>query len=136
MRAVVDTNVFVSGLMLPASTPGRVLWAGPGGGFTIVLSEPILEEVRMALSYPKVRRRIALSDEELDRFIDTLRYVAELADPAGQDTHVPGDSDDDAILASLMAARADWLITGDCALLALSDRCSIISPAEFVARHL
>jgi len=136
MRAVVDTNVFVSGLMLPASTPGRVLGAGLGGGFTIFLPEPILEEVRVSLFYPKVRKRIALPDGELDRFIDILRYIAELVDPAGQDAHVPGDTDDDAILATLIAARADWLITGDSALLALSGRYPIISPAEFVARHL
>jgi uncharacterized protein len=136
MRAVVDTNVFVSALMLPASSPGRVVAAGLGSAFTVDLSEPILEEIRAALFYPKVRKRIALSDGELDRFIDILRYVAEVVDPAGQDVHVPGDSDDDAILATLIAARADWLITGDSALLALAGRYPIIAPAEFAARHL
>jgi hypothetical protein len=67
MRVVIDTNVFVSGLMLQASVPGRILAAGIVGGFEIVLCEPMLEEISTALRYPKVRRRIVLSDDELDR---------------------------------------------------------------------
>ena len=45
MRVVIDTNVFVSGLMLPASVPGRILAAAHSGAFEIVLSEPILQEI-------------------------------------------------------------------------------------------
>jgi uncharacterized protein len=49
---------------------------------------------------------------------------------------VPGDRDDDVILATLVVAKAEWLVTGDAALLALADRYPIITPAEFAARHL
>jgi uncharacterized protein len=136
MRVVIDTNVFVSGLMLPASIPGRILVAAQAGGFEIVLCEPILEEIGAALRYPKVRKRIALSDEELDRYVQALRYVADLADPTGIVVDVPGDRDDEVILATLVVAKADWLITGDAALLALADRYAIITPAAFVARYL
>ena len=40
------------------------------------------------------------------------------------------------ILATLIVAKADWLVTGDAALLALADRYAIITPAAFVARYL
>jgi predicted nucleic acid-binding protein len=36
----------------------------------------------------------------------------------------------------LVVAKADWLVTGDAALLARADRYAIITPAPFVARHL
>ena len=136
MRVVIDTNVFVSGLMLPASIPGRILAAAQAGGFEIVLCEPILEEIGAAQRYPKVRKRIALSDEELDRYVQALRYMADVTDPAGVVVDVPGDRDDEVILATLVVAKADWLVTGDTALLALADRYAIITPAAFVARYL
>lgn len=57
-------------------------------------------------------------------------------DPAGAVVSVPGDRDDEVVLATLLAAKADWLVTGDAALLALAGRYPIATPAEFGARHL
>ena len=136
MRVVIDTNVFVSGLMLPASLPGRILAAAMAGTFELVLCDAILEEINTALCYPKVRKRITLSDNEIDRYLQALRFVADVVDPAGMVCQVPGDRDDDVVLATLIAARADWLITGHAALLALAGQHRIITPAEFAARHL
>ena len=136
MRVVIDTNVFVSGLMLPASVPGRILAAAIIGGFEAVLCEAMLEEISTALRYPKVRKRIVLSDDELDRFVQALRFMADVVEPAGVAVQVPGDRDVDVILATLVVAKADWLVTGDSALLALGDRYPIATPAEFAARHL
>ena len=76
MRVVIDTNVFVSGLMLPGSVPGRVLSAAIAGEFEIVLCEAMFEEISAALRYPKVRRRIALTDDELDRYVQALRFMS------------------------------------------------------------
>ena len=89
-----------------------------------------------ALRYPKVRKRIAISDEELDRYVQALRYVADVIDHTGVVVHVPGDKDDEVILATLLVGKADWLVTGDAALLALADRYAIVTPATFAARHL
>lgn len=136
MRVVIDTNVFVSGLMLPTSVPGRILTAAIAGGFEIVLCEAMLEEIGAALHYPKVRKRIALSDMELDRCMQALRFIADVVDPSGATVSVPGDRDDDVILATLVVGKADWLVTGDAALLALADKYPIATPAEFAARHL
>jgi uncharacterized protein len=122
--------------MLPTSVPGRIFAAAIAGGFEIVLCEAMPEEIGAALRYPKVRKRIALSDEELDRYVQALRFIADVVDPAGETVSVPGDRDDDVILAILLVAKADWLVTGDTALLALADKYPIATPAEFAARHL
>jgi len=45
--------------------------------------------------------------------------MADVVDPAGANISVPADRDDDVILATLVVAKADWLVTGDLALLAL-----------------
>jgi len=39
------------------------------------------------------------------------------------------------VLQTLQASKADYLITGDKDLLALADRYSIVTPAEFWSRH-
>lgn len=57
-------------------------------------------------------------------------------DPASVVVQVAGDRNANVILATLVVAKADWLITGDAAFLALADRYPIITPAEFAARHL
>ena len=101
-----------------------------------MLCEAIVAEISAALRYPKVRSRIALSDDELDRHVQALRFVADMVDPARVVVEVPNDRNDDVILATLVAAKADWLITGDAALLALADEYPIVTPAEFAGRHL
>jgi predicted nucleic acid-binding protein len=47
---------------------------------------------------------------------------------------VPLDPDDAPILATLVAAKADLLITGDPDLLALREQYAIHTPAEFVRK--
>ena len=121
--------------MLPASVPGRILPAAHAGAFEIVLCEAILEEISTALRYPKIRKRVLLSDEELDRYIQALRYVADVVDPAGVVAEVPGDKADEVILATLIVAKADCLLTGDAALLALADRYPIMQPMTFANRY-
>ena len=67
MRAVIDTNVFISGLMLPNSTPGRIINAWRTGHFALVLSEPMLTEISTVLGYPKIRKRIGWNDGTISR---------------------------------------------------------------------
>lgn len=42
MRVVLDSNVFISGLMLPQSIPGKIISAWHGRQFDLVLSDPML----------------------------------------------------------------------------------------------
>ena len=56
MRVVLDTNVVVSGLMLPDSTPGRIVAAWAESEFDVVSSPEQLAEIARVLGYPKIRR--------------------------------------------------------------------------------
>jgi uncharacterized protein len=134
VRAVIDTNVFISGLMLPQSIPGRIINAWRTGHFSLVLSEPMLSEISSVLSYPKIRKRIAWDDNTISRYLTLLRFEAEVADIRRTKAHVPRDAKDNMVLASLIASKADYLVTGDLDLLTLADTYPIISPAYFVKR--
>jgi putative PIN family toxin of toxin-antitoxin system len=137
LRAVLDTNVLLSGIAYPASVPGKLLAAWKHGALDVVLSSYILDELRRVL--PKLAHRHGLGADEIEDLVDALSIQAELVEPEGTDDPELVDAKDQPVLGTLIAAlrlsQADTLITGDKALLALSDRYPIRTPAEFWAIH-
>jgi len=136
MRVVIDTNLWLSGLMLPGSVPGHIVRAASMAQITAVLSEPMLQELRRALHYHRIRPRIALSDEELERYLAELHYITEMVDIADSTARVPRDRRDDIVLATYLASGADDLLTGDDDLLSLRPNHSILTAREFYDQHL
>ena len=134
MRVVLDTNILVSGLMHPASTPGRIIAAWSEAQFDVVSSHEQLAEIGRVLAYPKIRRILKWDDQRIEQFIKRLYIRVEVAEPESTGVEALRDPDDAPILGALVAAEADLLVTGDRDLLALSDRSPIEAPAEFVRR--
>ena len=134
MRVVLDTNILVSGLMHPASTPGRIIAAWSEAQFDVVSSHEQLTEIGRVLAYPKIRRILKWDDQRIEQFIKRLYIRVEVAEPESTGVEALRDPDDAPILGALVAAEADLLVTGDRDLLALSDRYPIETPAEFVRR--
>lgn len=58
-----------------------------------------------------------------------------MVEPQGLGKKLPHDVKDAPVLGTLLAAKADYLVTGDNDLLALAGRYPIISPADFWRRH-
>ncbi len=71
MRAVLDVNVLVSGLLSRAGSPGRLIALWLGGAFELVVSEALLAELDRALAYPKLRKRIG--PEDAAEYLELLR---------------------------------------------------------------
>ncbi|GAB1233626.1 putative toxin-antitoxin system toxin component, PIN family [Ferrigenium sp. UT5] len=134
MRAVIDTNVFISGLLLPKSTPGRIITAWRTGHYSLVLSEPMLTEIAAVLSYPKIRKRTGWDNDAISRYLTVLRFETEIADIQQTIAVVPRDAKDNMVLATLIASEANCLVTGDIDLLSLADTYPIFSPADFASR--
>lgn len=132
LRVVLDTNVLVSGLAYPESVPGRILSAWQQGGLDVVLSRHILDEMVRVL--PRLSR-IKLNSAEIRDLADSFMFLADIVEPSAEPDETLRDSNDQAVLGTLRAAQADYLITGDKDLLALADRYAIVTPAEFWERH-
>jgi len=62
-------------------------------------------------------------------------FLAEMVEPHSERDETLRDEADQLILGTLRASKADYLITGDKDLLALSDRYPIVTPAAFWERH-
>ncbi len=140
--AVLDTNVFVSGLISPKGPPAAILRALRVERFILVSSPPINDEIIRVLNRPNIRDRYGLGDRVFDvAFI--LWELAELVTDV-PDVRVSSDPDDNKFLATAQAGRADYLVTGDPSLhsgqvvgdllrLRKYKQVAIISPREFVS---
>jgi putative PIN family toxin of toxin-antitoxin system len=132
LRVVLDTNILVSGLAYPESVPGRILSAWQQGGLDVVLSRHILDEMVRVL--PRLSR-IKLNSAEIRDLADSFMFLADIVEPSNEPDETLRDNNDQAILGTLHAAQADYLITGDKDLLALAKRYAIVTPAVFWERH-
>ena len=135
LRAVLDANVFASALVKPDGPPGRILHLLLADrAFEVVLSVSILIELRRCLDYPKLRKFIRLTDEEIDRWLLALELIADMVTPGREVRAVPDDPDDDHLLATAIEGRAAFLVTGDGHVLALREYegVRIVTPAEFL----
>jgi uncharacterized protein len=135
MRAVLDTNVLLAGL----------LWRGPSyslleqvrnGTVTFLSSPELLAELAEVLARPKfdaVLRRASASREQM---LVQVRMLAEVIDPPPLAQPVCRDPDDDAVLALARAAQADVIVSGDDDLLSLTsfESIPILNPAQALAR--
>jgi putative PIN family toxin of toxin-antitoxin system len=134
VRVVIDTNVFISGLMLPKSTLGQIIGAWRTGHYSLVISEPLLMEIGAVLGYPKIHKRTGWDDDTISRYLTVLRYETEVVDIRNTHAVVPRDAKDNIVLVALLASKADCLVTGDIDLLSLADTYPIYTPADFSRR--
>jgi putative PIN family toxin of toxin-antitoxin system len=71
LRAVLDANVIISALIQPKGASGRILASLlQANSFELIVSPANLGELRRSLSYPKVRKYIKFSDEDLASVLD------------------------------------------------------------------
>lgn len=133
MRVVLDNNVLLSGLAYPGSVPGRIVTSWRNGSLEVVLSHFILGELRRVL--PRLSQRHNLSDAEIADLVDCLSSEAELVEPSSGVEPALTDPQDQPVLGTWRAAQADYLVTGDKALLALAPHYPVVTPAQFWHNH-
>ncbi len=131
MRVVVDTNLLMSALMVPSSPPAKILALWRSRRFDLLTSPLQLDEIARVTRYPRIRSR--LTPALAGRLINRLRDVAIIVYKLPKIDRSP-DPDDDHLFALAEASRADFLITGDKALLNLKRHKStrIVTAAVFV----
>lgn len=133
LRLVLDTNVLVSGLAYPASVPGRIVGAWRQGALDVALFRYILDELARVL--PRLNHRLKWQPNDFADLIDILAIQADLVEPQRLEGSAARDAADVPVLGTLLAAKADYLVTGDDDLLALAGKYPIITPADFWRKH-
>jgi putative PIN family toxin of toxin-antitoxin system len=135
LRAVLDANVLASALIRPQGPPGQIVARLlEDQGFTLVISDAIFAELRRCFSYPRVRKYITATDEELDLWVTALGLVADVVEGKVVVSAVSDDPDDNKYLAAALEGRAEFVVSGDAHLLDLHEYegIRILTPRAFL----
>ena len=126
LKVVLDTNIFVSSLLVGSGPPAQVLDAWRERQYLLVTSPAIVAEIRTTLSYPRIRRKYAVTDEDVEQMVALLEQDALLVPGnAGVAGSIPRDPADEMVLACAIDAQADLIVSGDHHLLDLGTYRSI-----------
>ena len=131
MKAVIDTNVLVSGLLNPNGPPGRIVDRLRTGQLQPVIDDRILDEYIRVLRRPYFERYFTKIDRE--HLIDYLTHNSEYTIATVRCSDLP-DPHDAPFLETALTARVT-LVTGNLNHFPpdQSATCRIYSPAEFIS---
>jgi putative PIN family toxin of toxin-antitoxin system len=110
--ALFDTNIWVSALLNPSGTPARLLEQWVTGRVTIVISLPLLEELRDVLNRPRLRRKYGLQDKDIGALLRLLAARSRLV-PITSRIRVCRDPDDNVVIETAIDGGAAYIVTGD-----------------------
>lgn len=113
IRVVLDTSQFISALLKPGSKPDAIVQMVREQRVLLLLSDSICDEISRVLSYPKIRKRLAVSDADLEYFVQLLRTIAIMTPGTLNLPPLAADPDDTKYLVCAVEGRADFIVSGD-----------------------
>jgi uncharacterized protein len=140
MRVVIDTNVWISGLLWRGA-PWRILRLVEQGEIEVCIAPPMLAELEEVLSAERLRPRLeqlGFSPSDLVIYALHLSTMFEVPEPSGSSLSpvIAGDPDDDVFVLCAEVSGASYLVSGDRHLLDMVQyrELDIMSPAAFLER--
>jgi uncharacterized protein len=133
MRVVIDTNVWLSGLLW-GGLPDQILQQVDSGTIQAIASEEILDELARTLDRPKLQRRLNQLGLKAAAIMLAVRQVVIVV----KDVPIPvenlRDPKDAMIVAAAIVGKADVIVTGDQDLLVLDTVAGIkiLTPRDFL----
>ena len=134
IRVVLDANQFVSVVLNDSGIPAKVFNAWRNGYFQLVISPPIIDEIRRVLNYPRLSRIHKKTSKEIDLFLQNLVTLAFNTPNLMQLRVVQNDPTDDKYLVAALEGQAGFIVTGDTDLLEIEEfeGIRILTPREFL----
>ena len=113
LRAVVDTNLFISGLFAKDTVSARLqdLWINQD--FDLVTSIEIIKEVSRVLYYPRIQERFKPKEDTIRRFFRLIFRKAIIAKDIYRTDRVVDDPTDNKFLACALEKKADYIVSRD-----------------------
>ena len=135
LKAVLDSNVLISGTIVAKGMPFELLKAWREGEWELIMSPQILEEVRRVLTLLRISRGYPLTDQEISDLIRLLTHRTILVSGILTIPRTSRDIEDDHVLACAKEGHANYIVSGDQDLLSLTrfEGIPIVTPAAFGA---
>jgi putative PIN family toxin of toxin-antitoxin system len=137
MRVVIDANVIISALLSRNGVPGKLLTLLVEEKHVFLISDKTMAELRRILNYPKIKKLLKLTDNEIEQLVSSIEILAEEVDttlvPSGLECR---DPDDVEYLAVATLGHAECIVSGDRDLLTLRtvEGIPVLTPVEMLER--
>ena len=133
MRAVLDTNTVVSGLLWRGN-PRRILDAARDDILELCTSAVLLQELSDVLVRKKFDARLVAAGVSARELVDGYAALATVVDVKAIEPVILRDPDDDAVIACALAAECEVIVSGDNDLLDLKQHkeIRILTAAAFL----
>jgi uncharacterized protein len=104
------------------------------GEVRLYASAALLTELRVTLAKPKLVEALEASGQSAGEHADAYRRLVTLTRRTPAEGAWSRDPDDDRVIACALAARADFIVTGDADLLSLGpvEGVQIVSPVDLL----
>jgi putative PIN family toxin of toxin-antitoxin system len=113
-KAVLDSSILVSAFIAWQSELMLLLRLPLRHRYELVLSKEILGETAQSLlTKQSIRDYAEYTDEDVHGYLSWLLSVTKLVDKLPELSAVPNDPKDNMVIATAMAGKADYLVTGD-----------------------
>jgi putative PIN family toxin of toxin-antitoxin system len=119
VRVVLDTNVVASAILW-GGTPRALLQAARDKRIELFTSIAMLTELTDILGRRKFAKKIAASQRTIEQLIAGYAQLAAVVRPTPTPRIAP-DPDDDVVIGTALAAKAELIVTGDKPLLSVSE---------------
>lgn len=134
LKAVLDTNQFISGLLVAEGPRARIIDLWRDHKFILAASDHIINEIHRVLKYPHITKKYKLDLKKISNLINLLEQEAIVVTGSEDLNIIKEDPDDNQILLCAVKSRADYIVSGDKVLLALGDYqgIKILRPVDFL----
>ena len=136
LKAVVDTNLFVSGLFGGDTISSRLQDYWVNLDFVLVTSIDIIREVNRVFHYPRIQERFKPDEENIKRFFRLIFRKAIITKDKYTTDRITDDLTDNKFLACALEGKADYVVSRDPHLRNLKHyhRIQIVDATTFVGK--
>jgi putative PIN family toxin of toxin-antitoxin system len=112
LAIVTDTNLWISGLINARGAPARVLDAALAGRVRLIFSNPLLAELHDGIRRDRIRRRIPLNDQALERYLAAITRGSSVVEIDGT-VRLCRDPKDDIVIEMAIKGGAQLIVSRD-----------------------
>lgn len=113
IRAVIDTNVFVSGIISPKGAPRKILDQAKKDIFKVVSSISINHEILNVLHRDYIYTKYNLTEQIIDDISTFLYEGTILTEDKYAVSKIKKDPEDNKFIACALEGEADYIVSGD-----------------------
>jgi len=138
VRAVVDTNVIISGIISKKGIPHKILKAASIKKFLLITSEEINKEILKVLRQSHIYKKYKITEQDILFINYVLNETSVMTKGVYKISSILKDKEDEKFLSCALEGNADYIISGDNDLLSIKQYhgIKIITPSGFLKRIL